>query len=121
VIVKDTSRLRIQHYRFGQLTLDGETYLRDLMVTADAVHDSWWRREGHKLCLEDLVPILKDPPEVLVIGQGDPGLMRVPDDVLRALEARGIEVVAAPTNEAVAVFNRLAGQRKVAGAFHLTC
>jgi hypothetical protein len=113
--------VRIQSYRFGEMVLDGKRYGRDLVVVGDRVYDSWWRKEGHRLCLEDLGPVLDDPPEVLIVGQGDPGLMQVPAEVIQALEARGIHVQAAPTAEAVHLFNSMVGKHSVAAAFHLTC
>ncbi len=103
------------------MVINGQHYRDDLILTEGSVVDSWWRIRGHSLCLEDLQPVLEDPPEVLVVGQGDPGLMEVPEELADALRARGIEVMAAPTREAVRLFNSLAGRRKTAGAFHLTC
>jgi hypothetical protein len=71
--------------------------------------------------MEDLAGVLAAAPEVLVIGQGASGLLRVPDPVRKALEARGIRVVAAPTAEVVREYNALAGARRVVAALHLTC
>jgi hypothetical protein len=113
--------VRIDSYRFGEMTVDGKCYHHDLIVTEQAVFDSWWRKEGHALCLEDIKWLLDEPPDLLVVGQGDPGLMIVPDEVRAALRDRGMEVVVAPTLVAVGLFNTAAGTRKVAGAFHLTC
>lgn len=113
--------MRIDGYRFGEMIVDGKRFHRDLILTGKTVLDSWWREEGHRLRLEDLGAVLDDPPDLLVVGQGDPGLMEVPEEVRTALRALGIDVVVAPTSRAIALFNAAAGRRKVAGAFHLTC
>ena len=112
----------IERYDFGLVVVDGKQYTSDVIVFPSRVRDGWWRREGHAVCLEDLREVLEDPPEVLVIGTGYYGLVRVEDEVLRELASRGIEVVAQPTKEACRIFNELlkAG-RKVAAALHLTC
>jgi len=111
----------IDSYAFGRITVNGKDYRADLIVLPDRILDSWWRKEGHRLCLEDLGEALAANPEVLVIGQGEPGLMKVPEALREELARRGIEVVAAPTRQAVRVYNELAGKRRVAAALHLSC
>jgi hypothetical protein len=120
-IVKEVAAVRIERYRFGEMIISGKRYHRDLIVMGETVLDSWWREEGHRLHLEDLQPVLDDPPHMLVVGQGDPGLMEVSEEVRAALRARGLDVVVAPTRDAVTLFNAADGRCKVAGAFHLTC
>lgn len=112
----------VEEYRFGYIRIAGREYTRDVIVYPDRVRPNWWRKEGHSLCLEDIKEVLDYEPEVIVIGTGAYGVMRVPHEVVSALEARGIKVIIAPTGEAVKRFNELlrAG-RKVVGCFHLTC
>ncbi|RMG68146.1 MAG: hypothetical protein D6710_10540 [Nitrospirae bacterium] len=112
--------MRIEHYSFGRITVDGKTYSKDVIIFPDRVLSPWWRKEGHSLCLEDLAEVLKEPPEVLVIGKGYAGVMRVPDDTLKALRQRNIEVIVQRTTQAVRTFNQLEGRRAIA-ALHLTC
>ena len=112
----------IESYDFGSITIGGRRYTSDVIVLPDRVIDGWWRREGHAVCLEDLEEALKAEPEVLVIGTGYYGLVRVPDDVKRALRERGVEVVVEPTRRACEVFNKLLSERRrVVAALHLTC
>lgn len=86
------------------------------------VLDGWWRKEGHRVELADVEDILSARPEVLVVGMGDPGRMRVEEDLRAALSAASIRLIEEPTARAVATFNALAGERRnVAAAFHLTC
>jgi len=111
----------IDTYEFGRIVIGGQEYRADVVVYPDRVDASWWRAEGHSLCMADLAGALAAEPEVLVVGRGANGLMRVPEEVRQAVEARGIEIMAASTAEAVERYNALAGAKRVVAALHLTC
>ena len=112
--------MKVQKYDFGSIVIDGKEYTSDVIVFPDRVKDRWWRKEGHRLDIDDLEEVLEFKPEVLVIGTGYSGVMEVPEETLRYLQMKNIEVHVAPTREAVKIFNGLRGKR-VVGAFHLTC
>ncbi|RLF20698.1 MAG: hypothetical protein DRN15_10760 [Thermoprotei archaeon] len=113
---------RVEAYEFGEIVIDGRRYRRDVIIFPEKIRDNWWRKEGHSLCLDDLKEVLEYNPEVLVIGTGYYGFMRVPDEVRRYLEQRGIEVHIAETRRACEVFNELINKgRRVVAALHLTC
>jgi len=111
----------IEAYRFGSITVDGETYTGDIKIVEGRVVADWWRIEGHRLAAADIEDILEARPDVLVVGKGDPGLMEVPPETEKQLEALDILLVARPTADAVKAYNDMLGQRKVAFAAHLTC
>lgn len=111
----------IEFYDFGQITINGHRYSRDVIIFPDNVRDGWWRREGHRLCLEDLKEVFEAEPEVLVIGTGYSGLMRIPQEVKNYVKSRNIELVIENTSLACQTYNRLCQSRKVIAAFHLTC
>ena len=112
----------IDEYAFGRITIDGTTYTSDVIIYPDHVDDSWWRLTGHKLQPEDLADVFAAQPEVLVVGQGRPGLMRVVEATRRAASERGIELVVCRTLEACDHYNELAAEgKKVLAALHLTC
>ncbi|MGD8506989.1 MAG: Mth938-like domain-containing protein [Candidatus Bathyarchaeota archaeon] len=111
----------IETYDFGQVTIDGCRYSRDVIIFPSNVKDGWWRKEGHRLSLGDLKDIFEAKPEVLVIGTGYCGLMKVPQDVRDHVKSRNIELVVENTKQACETYNRLCQSRKVVAAFHLTC
>lgn len=114
--------MRIDSYSFGVMKVDGAEYRRDLIVFPDKVRSNWWRKEGHSLAIEDLDEVLAFKPEVLVIGKGASGLMKVPASTQETLQEQGIEVIAANTGQAWRILNeQIEKGRKVIGAFHLTC
>ncbi|MBE0512139.1 Mth938-like domain-containing protein [Candidatus Bathyarchaeota archaeon] len=111
----------IDSYEFGRIVINGKRYDSDLIVFSDKVRSGWWRKEGHRLHVEDLKDVLEVKPEVLVVGTGYSGLMTVPPETRRYVESEGIELMAQKTTEACETFNRLVKSRKVVAALHLTC
>ena len=111
----------IEDYQFGQMVVGGKRHTRDLILLPDRVVANWWREEGHRLGVEDLREVLDAAPKVLVVGTGAYGRMEVPERTRRALEAAGIELQAARTEEAWRLYNDLRERQRTAGAFHLTC
>ena len=111
----------IDSYSFGNVTVNGKSYNSDVIIYPDRVNASWWRKQGHSLCLDDLEEVLRYRPEVLVVGQGKPGLMKVTAALVDQLREEGIEVVAGSTDTAVRTYNELYSKKKVVAALHLTC
>ena len=74
--------------------------------------------------IEDLKEVFDaDPqPQVLVVGTGYSGLMKISDEAKEAMKNRNIELIVQPTKQAYQTYNRLlgSGERAVA-ALHLTC
>lgn len=114
--------MKITGYRFGQVTVGGEPYEKDLLVLPPRVVSPWWREQGHSLAPADLERVLEYAPQVLVVGTGAYGAMKVPDATLRHLDAAGIVVEVMITDKACHRFNELFAQgRRVSAALHLTC
>lgn len=111
----------IESYGFGRMKIDGVTYTSDLILYADQVRDNWRRVEGHKLHVEDLKEILEAKPEILVVGTGYYGLMKIEPESKKRLEDSGIRLMARKTGEAYKIYNELSKSNRVVGAFHLTC
>jgi len=113
--------MKIESYSFGKIKIDGKVYKSDVIVYPDRVNSSWWRKEGHRLQMEDLKEVMKEKPDLLVIGTGSFGVMKVPKGTERALEDAGIDLIIEKTGRAVDAYNRESTGRKTVGAFHLTC
>ena len=114
--------MHIDSFSFGSMTIEGVRYSEDLIVFPEYVSPGWIREEGHKLGIQDLREVIEEQPEMIVIGKGAAGCMKVPPVLVEELRAEGIEVICANTKEAIEIFNEKTIQgRKVIGAFHLTC
>lgn len=114
--------MKITHYSFGKIVVDGNEYTQDLIVFPNSIFPSWWRKQGHSLCMEDLAEVLKNNVNILVVGTGAYERMSVPTSLIEELRQKGIETFVRNTEKAVDLFNQLMDEGKnVAGAFHLTC
>jgi len=111
----------IESYTFGRMVIDGHPYTSDLIIFPDKINDSWWRISGHSVCLKDMEVVFKEEPEILIIGTGYSGLMKVEEEVKSFAQSKGIELIIHKTEKAVQSFNALSVQKKAIGAFHLTC
>lgn len=113
--------MKIDSYSFGKIVIDGKSYSSDVIILKNRVISNWWRREGHELCLEDLKDIMKEKFEVLIIGTGASGMMKVLKEVKDYLNSEGIELIEERTEESCRIYNKLSSSHNISAALHLTC
>lgn len=115
--------MRVEEYRFGRIRIDGVDYAADVLLVAGEVRSPWWRRAGgHLFAPEDLGEVISAAPEVVVLGTGYFGLVRIAGETLEVFADAGSRVVSSRTGRAVEELNRLLDEgRDVAAALHLTC
>ena len=105
----------IDTYSFGHLRVDEDEHTGDVIVGPQGVKGGWRRRQSHLLQSEDLEWALAIEPEVLVVGTGRFGLMRVSGATRKFLKERGIGLIAQGTGRAwPRAFRAVA-------AFHVFC
>lgn len=112
--------MRLSGYRFGRVEVDGVLCHEDLWICGERV-GRWWRREGHRVHPEDLAEVLELSPEVVIIGTGFSGMLKVTKEAEALLSSRGMELRVLRTKDAVELYNELAQKRRVAALLHLTC
>lgn len=108
-------------YSFGKMIIDGKIYNRDVKIIQDKVVPNWWREQGHFLQIQDVQDILDYHPDILIIGTGALGIMKVSPELLTFLKKQKIKVIVEKTAAAVTTFCKLSPEHNKAGAFHLTC
>jgi hypothetical protein len=111
----------IDAYQFGKITIGGNTYTKDVIITSSDVLSPWWRDQGHSLLADDLTGVLSQPPQILIIGTGTSGLMRVPQKTISQLESYQIQIIIQKTDKACQTYNELSKDHHVFAALHLTC
>jgi len=117
----DFTTMVVEYYGFGRIRVNGKDFSRDVIVYGNTVKE-WWRKEGHRVCFKDIEEIVKLKPEILIIGTGYYGVVKVDRDMIEKLKDEGIEVICQDSRKAVETFNKMIKEgKKVALAIHLTC
>jgi hypothetical protein len=109
---------RVTYARFGVTTYG----LLPIPALDIVVHDNgvlWFRDKSHRVSREEIDAVVSGETEVLIIGKGWDGVLRVDED---ALNRQGIEIRVLRTPDAIATFNKLRQDGiKVALICHSTC
>ena len=111
----------IDDYDFGKIDIDGTTFTNDVIIYPDRIQDQWRRKDGHVLSRADVESIVKEQPEVLIVGTGKYGVMNVPEQTRHYIESKGIKMLAEPTKRACELYNQIAQEKRTIAALHLTC
>ncbi len=111
----------IDSYKFGNIIVDGKKYTSDLIIFPDKIIDKWIRKKGHRLNPEDVNDIVKYNPDLLIIGKGAYGFMKIPTKTKDFLKSNNIDFIALKTKKACKKFNELSKEKNVVAAFHITC
>lgn len=114
--------MHIDSFHFGQIVIDNKEYTNDCIILNDMVLPDWWRKEGHKLGIEDINPVIEAKPSILIVGCGTMKKMKIANDTRKLLQKNNIEMIALDTPKAAEKFNELINKgQKIAAALHLTC
>lgn len=115
--------MKITHYEFGKIIIDNKIYTSDIKIVNDKIIPNWWRKEGHKLYLQDIEDIISAKPKILIVGCGANSVLEVSDEVKTFCGQQNIELYILNTYDAVKLFNKLYSDKKTTIAFcaHLTC
>jgi hypothetical protein len=113
--------MKISDYQFGRILIDNQTFTGDVIVYGEKILSRWWRKQGHRVDMDDLARVPLETASHLIIGTGYSGLMAVDRSVEEYCLKNKIDLEAMTTPEAVKRFNSLSGKKNLIGAFHLTC
>ena len=119
----------IDEYKFGLITIKGQTYDYDVEVRWGGEVLEWQRNESHIFDVDSVKRAVEQNPDTIVLGTGESGLAKVTEDCQKFIKEQGIELIVDRTAEAVRTFNVICQdsleeegkQRKAIGLFHLTC
>ena len=112
----------ITDFSFGRISANGQIFNSDIKIVRGTLVPDWWRKSGHTVEIEDVQDVLDSDSEFLVIGQGQPGNMKITDSLRKRLAEMNIELIEEPTARAIESYNRLYKEgRRVAGGFHVGC
>ena len=112
----------INSFKFGEIEINNKKYQNDLIIYPDKIKENWWRNEGHRLHKGDLEDLSDYELDLVIIGTGASGRMRVDMQVKEYFDQHKIEYYISTTNNAVKKHNEAIDNKKnVLTALHLTC
>ncbi len=111
--------VKINSSVFGSITVDGTVYRHDVYVVPSGKVEE--REYGHTFTKDQVEHVLKENPDIVVIGKGPSGFASLSDDARAFLEKAGVEVIEVDTPAIVDRFNKLAESKRVAAIIHVTC
>lgn len=112
--------VRIDGTSFGSITVDGKHYPHDVWILADG---SIRRRDrDHEFTLNELYFLLEGKPELVMVGTGQSGCVRVDKEAAELAVKQRVKIIDDITPDALKRYNEAVNAgRRVAGAFHVTC
>lgn len=112
---------------FGSVYVDGKSY-SDILVVNDKVEPR--EREkleqifgtSHMVVPAEVSKLTGGNPDVILIGSGQSGVLKVADEVKDQIEKGGAKLIVLETPEAIYKYNELVKKgKKVNALIHVTC
>ena len=116
----------IDRTKFGSITVDGETYEHDIVIRLSGRVKKRKKKlskqqygTSHTVSLAEAKHIYDDGAELVIVGTGQHGILKLSDEAKGFFKDHGCKVRAVPTPDAAKAWNEAEG--KVIGMFHVTC
>jgi len=116
----------IDHTSFGSITVDGELYDHDIVITLQGQVKKRKKKlskaiygTSHTLSLQEIEDIYQEGAKGMVIGSGQHGVAQLSGEAASFLDEMGCRVFLRSTPEAIKKWNSLEGN--IIGLFHITC
>jgi len=110
---------KINSSTYGSITISGVTYNHDVFILPSGKVEE--REYGHIFTKEQVEHVLKENPEVIVVGKGTSGLASLSSEARALLEEKGVGIIEADTPDIKDEFNELSETKRTAAIVHVTC
>jgi len=108
----------IESYEFGKYIINGKPFEYDIKIIDGIV--SKWR--DHHMAKTDIVDLIEAKPELIIIGTGAYGVIKVSNKISEYIKCNNIRLLIHKTKEACEEYNKAEKEGiKVAAIFHGTC
>ncbi len=112
----------IESFSFGRIVIAGKAYNEDIIIYPNGdIQDSWWRKSGHRLVVDDIAGLIAAKPEIIIVGTGVFGYMKPDLEVERLLTEKQIRMIDQTTKKAWQTYNEMAGENILGACFHVGC
>jgi hypothetical protein len=122
----DGVKPRIGRTSFGSITIAGETFERDVIIRLNGRVKKRKKKlskaiygTSHVISLDEARHVYEEGAELLIVGAGQHGLVKLSEEADGYFKRRGCRVKLLPTPEAIRAWNEAEGA--VIGLFHVTC
>jgi len=112
--------MKIDSSYFGHIMVSGKDFEHDIVLFWDG--EILERKSNHLFTINNFNDLIMKEPEVVVIGTGTGGGMKIDSEIHTKASIEGIELFVGKTPEAVEEFNKqMKNHKKVAAVIHVTC
>jgi hypothetical protein len=118
--------MTIEDTKFGSITIDGKTYEHDVIVRLSGKVEKRKKKlskekygTSHIISKEEAKFIFEDGCDMLIVGAGQEGNVRLSSEASDYFDDKGCKVLLQPTPEAIRSFNQ--SHEKKIGLMHVTC
>lgn len=117
----------IDSTKFGRVRINGKDYNQVLIVGNKVIERGYEKLKelfntSHKIGDWEIEELLKENPEIIVIGTGQDGMLEPGNFFIRQMSDRGIEVISTKTPEAIEIYNeKIKAGKRVNALIHTTC
>lgn len=117
---------KIDSTKFGSITIEGTKYAHDVLIRLDGKVKKRKKKlskaifgTSHILSLDEAKYIYEDGAELIIIGSGQSGMLRLSEEAEQYFREKQINVVILPTPKAIQEWNK--GKKAAIAVFHVTC
>ncbi|MBU5557583.1 MAG: MTH938/NDUFAF3 family protein [Candidatus Aenigmatarchaeota archaeon] len=110
---------KIDNSYFGAIIIDGRKFESDVIL--DWTGDIKPKPGSHSFTKADLNDLMMRDPEVIIVGTGTAGNVKIEPDAEVAARMHGVELIAKLTPQAIIEFNKHVRRRKAVAVIHVTC
>jgi hypothetical protein len=117
---------KIEATTFGSITVDGQKIGNDVVLRLDGSVKKRKKKlskriygTSHTISLDEAKHVYEKGVELLIVGTGQYGLVRLSEEAEAYLRERSCQTKLDATPEAIGIWNEAKG--KVIGLFHVTC
>jgi len=119
-IILEVLMTQIRSTKFGEITIGKKTYYSDVVVWWDGKVDL--KTKKHILTIDDFIGIFEKNPEIIVIGTGQEGGIKIAPEVEEVASDKKIKIFVETTPKAADIFNAFVKTgKKVVAIMHTTC
>jgi hypothetical protein len=90
------------------------------LIVNNEILERDWGSGSHRISNGEAEELLIGSPDIIIIGTGQAGVLRVDNNIIEKL-SRNAELFVLKTPEAAKKFNELAKDKKVNALIHTTC